>query len=100
MPFRLPLTGTTAHEAMGDMAYVAEALNTANAHLLLSTVEAVKAAEQTLASCPAAKRINVIVLRPNDERWLISIGRRGGWRKIWNFGTGWPVQTYPTKNPA
>lgn len=32
--------------------------------------------------------VNIVCLRANDERWLISIGPRGGWKFLWSFGTG------------
>lgn len=90
MSFRIPTAAANhaAREAMGDLAHAVELLAPANAHRLPSTISAVKAAERTLAAEPAASRVNAIVLRGDDERWLISIGRRGGWRKVWNFGNG------------
>lgn len=33
----------------------------------------------------AMKRIMFICLRADDSLWLISVGRRGGWRKEWDF---------------
>lgn len=88
MGFALPLAGSAARNAIGDIAHAVDILSPANSHLLPSTIAAVKAAQRTLAGCPAGTRVNVIVLRGDDERWLISVGPRGGWRKIWNFGTG------------
>jgi hypothetical protein len=35
-----------------------------------------------------ARRVFIVCLRADDERWLISVGPRGGWRKEWNYGTG------------
>jgi hypothetical protein len=88
MGFALPLSGSAAHEAMGDVSHVVEILSPANAHRLPTTIEALGAARRLLAAAPSASRVNAIVLRGDDERWLISIGRRGGWRKLWNFGSG------------
>jgi hypothetical protein len=74
---------------MGDLATVVETLNPANASKLPVTWEARRNAIAFLGANPVASRVNVIVLRADsDERWLISIGRRGGWRKLWNFGNG------------
>jgi hypothetical protein len=87
MSFRLPLTGTAAREAMGDLAHVAEVLNPANLHRLVDFSSALRNARRNFPA--GAKAVNVICLRSqNDERWLISVGPRGGWKKIWNFGTG------------
>lgn len=86
--FSLPLPGSDAREAMGDLAHAADVLNPANLDKLPTLREALAMGKRTLAGAPAAKTVNVIVIRANDERHLISVGRRGGWRTIWNFGKG------------
>lgn len=89
MSFRLPLSGTPAREACGDMATLAAILNPANIGKMPVTWQARKSAVAFLEANPAAKRVNTVVIRAeNDERWLISFGPRGGWKKVWNFGTG------------
>jgi hypothetical protein len=89
--FRLPTANHPARELLGDMHHVAEVLNPKNAAALLTILEARRLALITLAETPAASRVNYIILRADsDERWLVSFGRRGGWRKEWNFGTGRP----------
>lgn len=89
MSFRLPLSGSAAREAMGDLAHVAEVLDPKNVAHLPATFEAIAQAKRTMAENPAIRRVNVIALRgDSDERWLISIGPRGGWKKLWNFGNG------------
>jgi hypothetical protein len=91
MSFRLPLAGSAAREMMGDVVTVAETLNPANAAKLLTTLQARNAAARMFEAdtTKAMKRVCFIVIRADsDERWLISFGRRGGWRKEWNFGTG------------
>jgi len=40
------------------------------------------------ARFPIAKSVNIVCIRANDERWLISVGPRGCWKCLWNFGTG------------
>lgn len=90
MSFSLPLPGTPAREALGDIEHVVEVLNPANAARLPCFRAAICAAKRTLEGAPAGTRVNVICLRGDDERWLISVGKRGGWRRIWNFGTGRP----------
>lgn len=86
MSFKLPPQDHKARELF-DIAHVAEVLNPNNAQKLLTTLQARKTAERTFEGNSAVKRICFVVLRAdNDERWLISFGRRGGWRKEWNFG--------------
>lgn len=86
MSFPLPPAGSFAREAMGEMAHVAELLNPANVGNLPCFTAALR---ETRKNFPVgAKTVNVICLRADDERWLISVGPRGGWRKLWNFGTG------------
>lgn len=91
MSFQLPLVGTEAREAMGDMATVAAKLDPRDAHLLPAVWQARRDALLAFEAdtTKAMRRINVIILRADtSERWLISIGRRGGWKKVWNFGNG------------
>lgn len=84
--FALPPMTHPAREAMGDLATVAEILNPANLGRLR---EFSRALSETRAHFPkGAKSVNVICLRADDERWLIAVGPRGGWKKLWNFGTG------------
>jgi hypothetical protein len=88
--FHLPTADHPARELI-DVAHVAEVLAPQNAINLLTTFQARKSAERAFEADTAkvVKRVCYIVLRAdNDERWLISFGRRGGWRKEWNFGTG------------
>lgn len=93
MSFRLPTEAANpvAREAMGDIETVAETLNPANVGKLLTAMQARCAAKRTFEAdtTGALRRVNFIVIRADsDERWLISFGRRGGWKKLWNFGTG------------
>lgn len=92
MSFRLPTADHPARALMGDVATVAETLHPANVGKLLTTLQARKAAERMFAEMGrmgAVRRVCFIVVRAeSDERWLISFGPRGGWRKEWNFGTG------------
>jgi len=88
MSFILPSSNHKARELMGDMASLAEILNPANAGKLPTTIEARNNARRTLEANDCAKRVVSVVLRGDDERWLMSFGRRGGARKEWNFGNG------------
>ncbi len=86
--FALPTFGSPAREAMGDIAHVAEVLNPANIHRLPDFRSALASARKTLADAPMARAVNIICLRADDERWLIRVGRKGGWTRVWNFGSG------------
>lgn len=89
MSFKLPLQGTPAREALGDIAALVEILNPANALKLLTTQQARRKALDYFETEKDASRINFVIIRQDTaERHLISIGRKGGWKKIWNFGTG------------
>jgi plasmid stabilization system protein ParE len=86
--FRIPTTDHPARDAMGDLAHIAEVLDRRNVERLPDFAEAIRSARRTIAATPAARAVNIICLRADDERWLISVGPRGGWRRVWNFGTG------------
>lgn len=91
--FKLPLPNTPAREAMGDMQHLVEVLDPRNLNKLPDFKTALRSAcaafaDDAAAGRPMIKQINMICLRANDERWLIGVGPRGGWRKLWNFGTG------------
>lgn len=88
MSFRLPLTSSPVREQMGDLVHVVEILDPSNVAKLPCFRDALRLARRTLAETTGAKRVNVICLRADDERWLISVGPRGGWKMLWNFGTG------------
>jgi hypothetical protein len=94
MSFALPPLAHPARELMGDLATLAHTLDPANVAALLSTLQARRAAERTFEAdtSRAVRRVAFVVLRADsDERWLITFGRRGGWRKEWNFGNGRPA---------
>lgn len=87
--FAIPSMGHPARELMGGMAALAEVLAPVNAGKLPPIWLARKRALEFLEAEPAAKRVNSVIVRADtDERWLVSFGKRGGWRKEWNFGTG------------
>jgi hypothetical protein len=91
MSFLLPPVGHRARELMGDIATLANTLDPANAAKLPTTWQACKSARATFEAdtTRAMSRVSFVVLRAdNDERWLISCGPRGGWKKEWNFGNG------------
>lgn len=86
--FKLPLPDTEAREAMGDIETLAVMLDPANVAKLPTLRQAIAQGRVFLANESAAKAVHYVVLRADDERHLIRVGRRGGWRKVWNFGTG------------
>lgn len=48
---------------------------------------------QALNSCQATVQqagvatVQAIALRANGEAWLIQVGKKGGWKRLWNFGS-------------
>jgi len=48
--------------------------------------QALRGARATVAGDPAIAAVNSICLRANGDVWLIKVGPRGGWRRLWNFG--------------
>ena len=85
----LPPTDHPAH-GMFDVADLV-AIGTGEAQPYLFR-DALYAARNTFSEAKAAKvkinRLYYIVLRANDALWLISVGRRGGWRREWQFEAG------------
>lgn len=91
--FALPPLTHKARELMGDLATLAEQLNPANAGKLLPVF---KARHVAMAAFEGAglkpKRVAMVILRyDTDQKWLVTFGPKGGWRKEWNFGTGRPA---------
>lgn len=88
MSFPLPLPGTPAREALGDLSAAVQTLDPRNASKLHTFRDARRGAMEYLVAERAARRVVFIVLRADGERWLVSFGRKGGWTRLWNFGTG------------
>ena len=57
-----------------------------NYALLLTFRGAIRSAKNTMLQNKAIKSVYCYALRANDELWLLRVGPRGGWRKVWNFG--------------
>lgn len=88
--FHLPPQNHKARELM-DVRDIAAKLDPRDAHLLPATWQALRDARAAFESDTTGvmRRICYIVVRYDTaERWLISIGPKGGWRKEWNFGNG------------
>lgn len=89
MSYPLPPATHKARELLGDMAWVAKQLDPANASKLPAIWQARRQALDSMEAQPAIRRMAYIVVRADtDEKWLVTFGRKGGWRKEWNFGTG------------
>lgn len=86
--FHLPTLNHPAR-ALIDVEHVAKVLHPDNRGSTPPVWLARKSAEAVFNSNPAARRVAMIVCRyDTGEYWLVSFGRKGGWKKVWNFGTG------------
>ena len=86
--FRLPTTDHPARKLI-DIASIAEILAPQNVGKLMPIWHARKRAMEAFDADKAIRRVAYVIVRADsDERWLVTFGRRGGWRKEWNFGTG------------
>lgn len=89
--FALPAQGTAAREMLGDLTHVVEVLAPANRLNILPLGRAIikgrAAMEDSKGDAVRPSRISYICLDSvSGDVVLISIGRRGGWRREWNFG--------------
>ncbi len=41
---------------------------------------------QKAASSPIASSANCLAVRADGQIWLIQVGPKGGWERLWNFG--------------
>jgi hypothetical protein len=87
--FHLPPASHPARELF-DMRDLVAKLDPRDAALLPSIASARRWALNLFEAdtTGAMRRVAIVIIRANDERWLVTFGRRGGWRKEWNFGTG------------
>ena len=89
MSFPLPLPGTPAREALGDIAAFAALVSPENRAKVPTMRQALRQGREAVASDPAIAAVCYVCLRADTaEFWLIRIGKRGGWKRLWNFGTG------------
>ncbi len=89
MPFLFPADGSPLWDHLGDRATVEAMLAHDNMRNLADFPRALRAAAKTAAEQPAVRRVTTIAARGDDEVWLISVGPRGGWKRLWNFGKGY-----------
>lgn len=84
--FILPPVGHIARE-MAPVEYLVEALDRKNLHRLPDFAAARRSVREHFPK--GAKSVCILCLRGDDERWLIEVGPRGGWKKVWNYGRGY-----------
>jgi len=61
-----------------------------NYQALPSFRQALDACRSTV-SHKGVKSAQALTLRADGEVWLIQVGKRGGWKKLWSFGN--PLET-------
>lgn len=83
--FILPPAGHIARD-LAPVEALVEILDRRNLANLPDFGEALRTVRRTFPK--GAKSVAIVCLRADDERWLISVGPRGGWRKVWNYGRG------------
>lgn len=86
MSLVLPLSGSPVRELF-DVAHLVEIADPANRAKLATFRECISNARKMYAGNKAIKAVHSFCLRANGELWLIRVGPRGGWKKVWNFGT-------------
>lgn len=88
MSYRLPPQGNEARTlfAMEDLA---EILNPKNLAKMPDLRQAICQGRKAVADSKGAIRsVAYVCMRANDDRVLITVGARGGWKQRWNFGNG------------
>lgn len=78
MSLSLPLSGSP----LRDFFDVADLLDLSE---LPDFPSAIRSARAFLVAEKAASAVNALAVRANGEIWLIKVGKRGGWKRIWNF---------------
>ncbi len=91
--FAIPTEGTAARELMGDIAHVAELLSPANRLKLPTFGEALRKGRRFMETADkATSRVTFVcygncnVPKQYGRIILLSVGKRGGFRKEWDFG--------------
>ena len=86
MSLSLPLSSSPLR-SMFDVAHLAEIAHPANRSKLRTFREAVTSAREYLAAERGAKAVNTICLCADGTLQLVSVGPKGGIKRLWNFGT-------------
>ncbi len=84
--FRLPNPSSPLRQLfdIGRLAVIAAPENRAT--MLPRYAQAVFSAKQWLTAEKAARSLHLIAIRPDGELWLVRVGKRGGVKRLWNFG--------------
>lgn len=82
MSLRLPTADDSRRDFI-DIAYLAEMGATKR---FPTFREALSSARRTVAADFTIREAHSICMRADGEVWLIRVGIKGGWRKVWNFG--------------
>lgn len=84
MSLRLPPSGHPTRELF-EVKQLAEA-EQQRFRNLPTFRDAVRAGRDFLKRDKAARSVHSLCLRADGELWLIRVGNRGGFDKVWNFG--------------
>jgi hypothetical protein len=79
-------SASSALRNLFDVAHLAEIAAPANRAKLRTFREAVTSARQYLAAERGAKAVNTICLCADGTLQLVSVGPKGGIKRLWNFG--------------
>ena len=79
MSLRLPLTSSPLRESF-DVASLVDWRSLPNFR------EALTGCRSTIEGDTRIRSVNSIAIRADGEIWLIQVGRKGGWKRLWNFG--------------
>ena len=88
MAFRFPTADHRTYKYF-DVSYLTERLHLSNIASLPEFSRAILGGRKA-AWNGACGSVPLLCMRGNDDRVLILVGPRGGWKQIWNFGNGHP----------
>lgn len=86
MSFALPTSSSPLRQWF-DVAELAVMLAPENRQSLPTFRQSLKSAKSFFAAEPTAKALHCVTVRADGEVCLVRVGPRGGWRKLWTFGT-------------
>lgn len=69
-----------------DIDHLAETCALNNRSKLPTFREALSNCRTTMAADRGVRSMTSLAYRANGELWLIRVGCRGGWSRVWNFG--------------
>jgi hypothetical protein len=83
--FRIPPADHAARQYLDDS--IVETLDPKNFGRLPSLAHALSRGRQMVGT-GAVRAVTYVCARADDDRILIRIGPKGGWKFLWNFGNG------------